>query len=709
MSELFLDFETFSTVPINHGGYKYTANCEPMLLAFAFDEDAPDVIDFTDPDRDRYPEKEVLIATKSGNNILKAHNAMFDRNVMTHGMKIETPREWWRCTMVQAMAHSLPGKLGLLSEIFRLGVDGKDKEGAKLIQLFCKPQGKKSKIARATRLTHPEQWEAFKNYAKQDIPACRKLDRILPKWNMTETELHYWFLDQRRNDLGVHVDVELAEAALKAVDREQKRLKYETIMLTEGELMSTTQRNKTLEFILEQFGVSLPDLTMATIERRLNDPDLPNDVKELLRIRLMVSTSSTSKYKALLRAVNDDHRLRGTIQFDGAKRTGRDAGRTFQPQNLPSRGILMGKDVDDGIRALKLGVADKITDNVMLLTSSTIRGCLVAPEGKKLVVADLSNIEGRYLAWLAGEQWKLDAFRAYDTYLLDENGHLISDGKGGFQREGHDLYNLAYAKSFRIDPGAVNKAQRQIGKVQELALGYEGGVGAFMAFAMAYGIDLEELAELAFPTLPSDTVKDAKGFYDWLAKKKSNHFGLSERAFVVCDSFKRLWRDAHPMTFKLWKSLEENARLAIQNPGETFTYRDLTFRRDGAWLRIKMPSGRSLCYPSPQLDDKGAISYMGENQYTRQWTRIHTHGGKLAENITQAGARDVFKHGEALAVANGYEVVIPVHDELVTETPDTEDFTVDGLSRLMGTVPVWAKGLPLAAAGYESYRYKKEG
>lgn len=328
--------------------------------------------------------------------------------------------------------------------------------------------------------------------------------------------------------------------------------------------------------------------------------------------------------------------------------------------------------------------------SVMELCASAIRGCIVAPEGKKLVVADLSNIEGRVLAWLAGEEWKLQAFRDFDAGT------------------GHDLYKLAYAKSFGIKPEEVTKDNRQVGKVQELALGYEGGVGAFLTFAAAYSIDLEAMGKQAIGAIPKPILNEANSALAWTKLNKRPTFGLSDNAWLVCDSFKRSWRQAHPAIASLWKELETAAIDSVRHPGVTFTCRMLKLRRDGAWLRIRLPSGRFLCYPSPQVDESGKLTYMGVNQYSRKWARLSTYGGKLAENVTQAAARDVLASSMPGIEEAGFEIVLTVHDEIITEAPDTSEFDSDLLAQLMCDMPTWAAGLPLAAAGFEARRYKKD-
>lgn len=425
----------------------------------------------------------------------------------------------------------------------------------------------------------------------------------------------------------------------------------------------------------------------STLERRIADPDLPSAVKELLAIRLQASTTSTSKYKSLMKGISHDGRLRGTLQFCGASRTGRWAGRLFQPQNLP-RPSLEQEQIDEGIEALKAGCADLLYDNIMELTSSALRGCIMAPEGKKLVVSDLSNIEGRKLAWLAGEQWKLDAFREYD------------------EGTGPDLYKLAYARAFNISPDNVDKYQRQIGKVMELGLGFGGGVAAFLTFALVYGLDLDELANAALPNIPRDVIREAKSWYDESVKLKST-FGLSERVFIACDSLKRLWRRAHPMTCDFWYQLERTVRSAIAAPGKTLYCEKLKVRRDGAWLRIQLPSGRALCYPSPAIES-GNITYQGVNSYSRKWQRLKTYGGKLVENVTQAAARDVLAGNIPLIENAGYSIVLTVHDEVICEAPDTDDFNDKALSALLSTNPEWAPDIPLNAGGFEAYHYRKD-
>lgn len=685
---IFLDTETFSETPIKHGTYRYAADAEVVIVTWAVDDGEVKAIDLTTGEK----LDELRFWIEETDEPIVAHGAMFDRNVLrlSRNVQLDIPIERWRCSMVRAMAHGLPGSLDKIGEILRLPHDKqKLKEGKALVQLFCKPRPKNQKLRRATRHTDPELWARFIEYAKGDIVSMREIWDKLPSWNYQGQELALWHLDQKINDRGFAVDEELVEAAIRATDREQKKLAARCDKLTEGEVEAATQRDRLLAFLLAEHGVALPDMKGDTLERRLLDPELPEGVKELLRNRLAASSTSTAKYRALQRAQSDDGRVRGTIQFDGAQRTRRAAGRTFQPQNLPSRDLLDPEDIELGIEAMKAGCEHLLFDNVMKLTTSAVRGCIIAPKGKKLIVADLANIEGRDASFLAGEKWKLQAFRDYDAGI------------------GPDLYKLAYAKSFRVPHGEVTKPQRSIGKVQELFMQYEGGVGAFITGAETYGVDLDEMAEAAWPALPGDHLHEAESYYQWVIKKNRSTYGLSEKVFVTCDTLKRAWRAQHGAIVSFWKDIESAAIAATLHPGTNFDTRGFKVRRDGAWLRIQMPSGRTLCYPSPQvIDDK--LTYMGINQYTRQWCRLRTHGGKLFENICQSFARDVLYDAMPAMEEQGYAIVLHVHDEVVCETTDSDEFTVEGLCGILSTPPAYALDMPLAAAGFETYRYRKE-
>jgi DNA polymerase len=657
VTTLHLDTETFCATPIKHGAYRYAEDAKVLLVPFAFDDDPVTVWDLTDTTKGDWRWKCELQDMIDRADRVVIHNSMFDRVVLA-AQGVHIPVEKIDDTMVVALMHSLPAGLGQLGEVLGVPHDkAKDKEGKKLIQLFCSPCPKNWKISRATRETHPEEWQRFIEYGRLDVVAMRDVRARLPRWNDTRAERALWHLDQRTNDRGVAVDSDLARSALRAFERASRSLAARCSDLTGGRVTSATQRQKLLDYLREGEDFEIADLTKGAVDAALQG-DMPDTVRELLEIRRQASATSPAKYGVLLDAACADGRLRGLLQFCGASRPGRDAGRIFQPQNLP-RPSMSNAQVEAGIAAMKADAEDLLFDNVSELCANAVRGALVAEDGKKLVIADLSNIEGRVAAWLANEEWKLQAFRDYDAGT------------------GHDLYVLAYARSFGLSPEAVieNKKtgdgmMRQIGKVMELALGFGGGAGAFATMAANYGVDL-----------PDSEVDD-----------------------IV-----KAWRSAHPRIKRFWYDLEDCLRWAIRRPGTTHEVGLIRVSCNGdGWLRVRGPSGRYLSYPDAQIDEDGRVSYMGVDQYTKQWKRIETYGGKCFENLVQFTARDVFMHGYRLAEAKGYAVVLRVHDELVCEVPDTDAFTATELSALMSTNPSWAIGLPLAAAGHETYRYCKE-
>lgn len=687
---IFADTETYGEEPIKGGAYRYAEKSEIMLFAWAWDDDPVQVWDLTTGE---YTIDDVRRVLESADQTCW-HNSAFDRTVLArHGVTI--PVEKIEDTMVLALQHGLPGSLGQLCDVLGVEQDqAKDKDGKKLIQLFTKPRPKNMKVRRATRETHPDEWQRFIEYAGRDVDALRAVRRRLPRWNDTPSERRFWRIDQATNDFGIAVDTALAQSALRAFDRASGALAALTSAATGGAVGATTQRDKLLAYLRDSHDFVTLDLTKKTVETILRDGELDKDVRELLEIRQQAAATSPAKYKALLGAVSADGRLRGTLQFCGAARTGRDAGRIFQPQNLPRTPDWFDGDVQEiTISAIKADCEDIVWTNVSERCSMSVRGCLVAAEGCELAIADLSNIEGRVLAWGAGEEWKLEAFRAYD------------------RGEGHDLYKVTAGRILGKDPGDVTKEERQLqGKTPELAGGYQGGVGAYRVMG---GPVFEAMSDEA----------------------------IQEIVYA--------WRAAHPRIKAFWYDLERACKLAIRNPGESFAVRDMASfdvvpdQTGRDWLRMRLPRGRYLCYPDPAIDHEDCgrcegtgfvafehegetkelkcphcggsgkqgyeeISYSGTNQYTRKWTRLTTYGGKLAENWTQAVARDVFFSGMARAVARGFKLVLRVHDELVAEVPKGGALTWELLAEDMATNPGWAAGLPLAAAGFSAERYRKD-
>jgi len=657
MTTLYLDLETFSPVPITHGTHRYAEEAEVLLVAWAWDNDAVTVWDCTGEGGNRWDNMApVFQQMVDMSEHIVIHNSHFDRTILRH-QGVNIPVDKIRDTMVQALAHSLPGSLGTLCDVLGVPTDkAKDKAGKKLIHLFTKPRPKNMKLRRADSASHPAEWAEFIEYARLDVDAMRDVYGRVPNWNSSVSERQLWRIDQRVNDRGIAIDLELARGAVRAFRRTSGTLAARAADLTNGYVQKLTQGVRFLQYLKDYHNFTPKDLTKGTVAELLAGDSLTPEVRELLEIRQQASATSPAKYKVLLAATSSDGRLRGTLQFCGASRTGRDAGRIFQPQNLP-RPTLDADTIEAGIAAMKLDCEDLLFDNVTDLCSSAVRGCLVAPPGRKLVIADLSNIEGRVLAWLAGEDWKVEAFYAFDRGV------------------GHDLYVVAYAKGFNVKPEEVveNKnngdgSMRQYGKTMELACGYQGGVGAFRV-----------MGGPAVAAMSDDEIQPLVS----------------------------AWRKAHPNVVKLWHGVERAAKDAIRKPDDITYYDMLQFDMKDGWLRIKLPSNRYLSYPKAEIDD-GRITFDGTNQYTRKWERIETYGGKLVENIVQAVARDVFMTGMVGAEEHGYGVCIRVHDELITEVPDTSCYNVAELSSIMSTIPSWAVGLPLAAAGFETHRYKKD-
>ena len=640
MTVLFVDCETWNEVPITVGTARYCESVEIMVIAWAVDDGPVEVIDLTNNTLgEKWKVDSFLRAWNKATGAV-AHGAYFDRTGLA-AKGITRPLNQWQCTMAIALAHSLPGSLDKLGEIYQLGDAAKHREGKALIQLFCKPRPKNSNLRRATRDTHPAEWQKFLDYAGQDIVALRALYKKLPKWNWSEAEREAWMLNQEINDRGFLIDRDLATAAIATCERVKATLQARTEGITGTDL--SVQQRAALQALLKEYGVTLPDMTASTLERRLEDPDLPEPVRELIGIRLEMCQTSNAKWPKLLASVSSDGRLRGTSQFCGASRTGRDSGRIFQPLNLPRPPKYLEGD-EHFVEAIKLGVADLVYDNPMEVTSAALRGALVAPKGKKLVVADLNAIEGRVAAWVAGEQWKLDAYA-----------------------RGDDLYVLAYAQSFHKRPEDVTKAERQIGKVEELALGFGGAAGAFGTMAAMYGVEL-----------PDDEV----------------------RAVV------KAWRAANNNIVQFWWDLEAAVKAVATTTNGGRDLGPVCVLKSGAWLRIILPSGRSLSYAQPRIED-GQFTYMGLNQYTRKWERIKSYGGKLFENVVQAIARDVLVEAmKRIDRSAMFTPILTVYDEAVCEA--APERTEDELIWLMTTVPHWAPGLPLAASGFETQRYRKD-
>lgn len=687
MQTLWLDLETYSPVDIKRGTYAYAEKAEVLLFAYAIDDAPVRVWDVTQDDS---PPAELAKAWRTG--ILAAHNAQFDRVVLEHTNLLPPAHiNRWLCTKTQALCHNLPGSLGELSAVFALPVEqAKDKRGKALIRLFCSPQ---KDGTRATAKTHPAEWAEFIEYAASDILAMRQLHKMMPQWNYPKrvAECQLYALDQTINDRGFAVDVELGERAVAAAVSLKRTVAEAAVEATGGAVDSPSATAKLKEYIAETFGVELPNLQADTVQTALTRSDLHPDLRELLVLRLEGSRSTSAKYKAALSALSFDGRLRGTLQFRGASLTGRYTGKIFQPQNL-MRPTMSEEMIEDAIETVKSGMADLVYDNLAEVLGNTVRGIIIAPPKHKLLVCDLSAIEGRLLAWLAGDERIVQFYRDFDAGKVN-----------------YDSYLLAYAQAFGVDPSTMSKKthkdERQLGKPIELSLGYGGGVSAFVTFAQTYHIAIASIAEAVYAVAPSHALRDAEAKYEW-AKGQGFHAGLPLEQYAACEYIKTAWRISRQPTVGFWERLQDAWALACAHEKEVFTVNAIKMQRIGSWLRIRLPSGRFLCFQQPKVTADGC-SFLGRDQTTKRFIRQPTHGGKLAGWITQAVANDILNAGLMRAEAAGMPVVLSVHDELVCEVRQDSGYSIADLEACMVQENEWAVGLPLKAEGFEAMRYRK--
>jgi DNA polymerase bacteriophage-type len=695
---LHLDCETRSPVNLKTtGAYVYFDHPDTDLwcLAYAFDDEPVQLWTPGEPCPEDIAEH---IDTKGR---LVAHNASFERLAFA---KILGPRYgWpvpkltqWYCTMAMALAQALPAGLEDACAVTQTAIQ-KDAKGGRVMKQMSKPRRpRKGEPADAllwwddaTRL------DTLYKYCMTDVEAERLLEKRLRP--LSDFEQRIWWLDQEINDRGVAVDIELCEAALRIVDEQRERLDREMRQITNGEVAGTGAVNQIKAFLKDVEDLDVGEsLAKDTVVELLIRDDISPRARRVLELRQEGSKTSVAKIDALLNGTQSDGRSRGLLQYHAAS-TGRWGGRRFQPQNI-KRPVI--EDVNSAIEIVRTGSLDLVEamyGNALGVVGDCLRGMVIAPKGRKLLAADYSNIEGRVLAWLAGEQWKLDAFQLFD------------------QGKGPDLYKLAYAKAFGMDPDDVDKSQRQVGKVMELALGYQGGPGAFQAMAVGYGVKVgdqwDELKAAASERV-LDRVK-----HGWESRGKSS--GMDGRTWCAAELLKTLWRDAHPCSVAFWHEMEDAAIAAVKT-GEEFEVGKIRFRKKGSFLFMELPSGRELAYAFPKIDKlatpwrdendeivyKDTLYFKGTDSVTRQWKVQTTYGGSLVENACQAVARDVLADALLGLEAWGYRTVLTVHDEIVAESSERSG-TAEHFSELMTVLPDWADGLPLVAEGYEDRRYRK--
>lgn len=663
MPKLYLDTETRSECDLfKAGAYSYARHptTRVLILTYAIEDGEVQIA----TDMENLPQ-DFLDCFYNPDYTVVAHNAEFDRWVLQFVLGLEIPIERWYCTMAKAFTCGLPGGLAAVGAAIGLEDDlAKIADGKRLIRLFSVPQVPRFRRAKdesiedfqkrkeenthwADRHTHPEDWELFCEYALQDVAAMRHIDKRLPDWTFKGFELSIFHLDQKINDRGIPVDLELAKAAAKLCDLAQEELNLELRTITDGAVEAHSLRDQVMTWLKAQ-GVNIQGYTKADISGLLEDPTIVGTARRVLEIRQQAGRTSTAKYVAFAKATSPDtKRIHGALKYYGAMRTGRWAGRQVQPQNFPRPSV---KDTDLLADAILSGTASFLYDDMMDVGANALRPVIAAPAGQKFVVGDYSNIEGRMLAFLAGEDWKVKAFADFDKGI------------------GHDIYKLSYSQSFGVAPEDVTDDERQIGKVLELALGYQGAVGAVNQMAGAFNLELPEENRIA----------------EWVHR----------------------WRVAHPAIVRLWYGVEEAARAALIHPGKAYTAGKLAFKKLDKWLLARLPSGRFLMYYNAKLNKRGQIEYEGHIPGTRKWSVLDTYSGKLVENLVQGAARDIMAYNMPMAESRGYPVVATVHDELITLV--NKDFgSPKDFESAMGQIPEWANGLPLSVGAWEGRRYRK--
>lgn len=652
---LLIDLETYSSADITKtGAFKYAEapDFEILLLACAWDDGPVQVIDMTgrEPVTDeRTAAKAAALASvvagiTDPDTVKVAHNSAFERACLTRYLGRDLPPEEWEDTMILAAMNGLPLSLDAAGAALELR-DQKIREGTALISYFCKPC--KPTIANGGRTRNrpehaPDKWERFKAYCKRDVEVEQAIYRRLRSFPVTDFERKVWALDARINERGVRIDTGLVAAAIAQNEAFTTRRMAEMRRLTRLENPNSVAQ---LKDWLETAGMSADSLNKAAVQE-LKDKAADPATRRVLELRQQLGKTSVTKYEAMQNAVCADGRVRGLLQYYGAGRTGRWAGRLVQVQNLPQNHLAGLGLVRELVRERDLETLELCFDSVPDVLSQLIRTAFVAGEGNIFHVADYSAIEARVIAYLAGEKWRMDVFRS-----------------------GGDIYCSSASAMFRVPvvKHGVNGHLRQKGKIAELACGYGGGVGALRAFgADKMGLTEEEMQDIVTQ-----------------------------------------WRAASPAIPRFWRDAESAAVRAINNPGRTTTVPcGVKYRRDGDALRCRLPSGRILSYWDAKLDTDGSICFMGQNQTTRRWEKTGTWGGKLVENIVQAYARDCLAVAMVRLAEEGWKICFHVHDEVIVEAPIGTSW--EQVAEVMGRPIDWAPGLLLRGDGYSTPFYRKD-
>ncbi|HBG6281258.1 DNA polymerase [Thermotalea metallivorans] len=644
MRTLSIDIETFSSVDLAKSGvYRYAEAPDFEILLFGYSVDAGpvQVVDFACGEK--IP-KEIQQAILDNNVTKWAFNAQFERICLSKYFGIHLAPDSWRCTMVWSAYLGLP--LSLEGAAIVTGADKKKlTKGKELIRYFsvpCKPTVTNGGRTRNLPEHAPEKWNSFKAYNLRDVEVELSIQEKLQKFPMPEEEWNNYILDQQINDRGIQLDLELVKKAIQCDEKVREELTSRLKELTDLDNPNSVVQMKSW---LSEKGLETDSLDKASVKALLKEA--PDNLSEVLELRQLLAKSSVKKYTAMENAVCTDGRARGLLQFYGANRTGRFAGRLIQVQNLPQNHL---SDLEQARRLVRGGHFDALEilyDSIPGVLSELIRTAFVPKKGYKFIVADFSAIEARVIAWIAGETWRNEVFATH--------------GK---------IYEASASQMFKVPLEEVTKGSplRQKGKIAELALGYGGSVGALKAMgALDMGLTEEELKPLVYA-----------------------------------------WRNANPNIVRLWWDVDRAVKEAVTERCRTETHR-IRFEYRSGMLLIWLPSGRQLTYVKPRMGINSfgseAVTYEGVGA-TKKWERIESYGPKFVENIVQAISRDILCCAMRKLDEKGFDIVMHVHDEVVLEVP--LEVTVTDICTLMNQTPTWAQGLLLRADGYECNFYKKD-
>jgi DNA polymerase len=650
MHVISIDIETFSDIDLGKCGvYRYaeSPSFDILLFSYSMDDGQIKLIDLASGEK--LPE-EIINSLMDASIIKTAFNANFERVCLMKylcrilGKEVYLDPSSWRCSEVQAAMLGLPLHLEGVAQVLQLE-EQKMSEGKALIRYFCmpcKPTAANGGRKRNLPSDAPEKWEQFKAYNIRDVQVELAIRKKLEKYPIPEAEHDLYVLDQKINDRGFQADMNFVMQAITC-DRQF------SVAATEKAYELTGLENPNSVAQLKDWlvgrGVEVESLSKKNVQELVGETE--GEVKEALKLRLLMAKTSVRKYEALERAVCSDGRVHGLLQFYGANRTGRWAGRLVQVQNLPQNHLEDLKLARDLVKEGRFEDIDLLFGNIPGVLSELIRTAFVPKEGHRFIVADFSAIEARVISWLAGEKWRLEVF--------------ASHGK---------IYEAAASMMFHVPIEEVTKGSplRQKGKISELACGYGGGVGALKAMgALEMGVEEDELQ------------------------------GLIDN-----------WRTANPRIVNFWWEVDKAAITAVKERTKTRTH-GIIFTYQSGMLFVTLPSGRDLVYVKPKLMlnkfGREGLTYEGIGA-TKKWERIETYGPKIVENIVQATSRDLLADAMLRLDQAGFAIVAHVHDEVICEVPEGES-SVEEICSFMSKGPKWAQGLPLTADGYECEFYQK--